>query len=128
MDILILSGNKPCRTCLQQSVHQMYSLALHNAHVEDNNGTKVEEIELADIYNQCTQLIYEQTDSQWEWICSDCYEKLVEFFKFRTMCIDSDKKIKEYGSVVEEKQEQVQAGFKVEVVDVADILAPSEFD
>lgn len=126
MDPLIRSSKKSCRACLQQPVQQMYSLAFHNARIEDNNRTKIEEIDLADIYCQCTQLIYEQTDSQWEWICIDCYEKLVEFFKFRAMCIDSYKKLKEYGSIVEEKPAHIQVAFKVEVVDVTDILEPIE--
>lgn len=112
--------DKLCRACLQHSDHQMYSLASNTVHIEDNHQIHVDTFQLVDIYHQCTQLSYEQTDEQWEWICLDCHDKLVDFFKFRKMCIDSYSAFKENHLVFEEKSECNEVVLKVEVVDVAD--------
>lgn len=78
-----LSGNR-CRACLDQySIHQLFLLRSKNVIICDSEKT------LAEIYQQCTQLQCDELDTQLQWICQCCTEKLVEFYQFRQMCIDS---------------------------------------
>lgn len=116
---LEFSKNKSCRTCLQRSDHQMYSLSSHNVKMEGER-TRAETLDLAEIYNQCTQLLYEQTDSHWQWICKHCYDKLIDFFKFRKMCIESFNTFrdKELDSLTMLRDAEMD--FKVEMVDVGE--------
>lgn len=79
-------SNQQCLACLEQySTHQLYLLSSKNFIIESCKQT------LAEIYYQCTQLVIEVTHSHVDenWICPNCTEKLVEFFQFRKMCIDS---------------------------------------
>lgn len=122
MNQLNLSAGKHCRACLQPSDFQMYSLASEDVSIEDNDQTHVEKKNLAEIYNVCTQLLYEQSNPNWELICRNCFVKLIEFFEFRKMCIESYKKIQEIDSLGCRQIDDNEMSFKVEVVDVAHIL------
>lgn len=79
-------GEKKCRACLvQHSNHQVYSLDSENLTVMNDGSEQT----IAEIYHQCTQLAYKPSDDYPKWICQHCMEKLIDFFQFRKMCIDS---------------------------------------
>lgn len=79
-------GEKQCRTCLALYYkHQLYSLDSKNLTVMDNGSEQT----LVEIYHQCTQLLYKPADDHCKWICQYCVEKMVDFFQFREMCINS---------------------------------------
>lgn len=83
---------KQCRTCLEQhSKHQLHSLDSQK-HTVLNDGS---EQTIAEIYHQCTQLLYVSDDAHFKWICQLCLEKLVDFYQFRKICIDSYHKLKQ---------------------------------
>lgn len=103
-----LSNGKRCRACLEQyPKFQLYLIKSKNITIDGSEQT------LADIYCQCTQLLCEDTDSDWRWICQNCTEKLVDFFQFRQLCINSYNAFKVSGSTVHGNDE-----LKVEIVDV----------
>lgn len=75
-----------CRTCLVlYSRNQVYSLDSKNLTVMDDGSEQT----IAEIYHQCTQLLDEPEDQHPKWICQYCTEKMIEFYQFRKMCIDS---------------------------------------
>lgn len=110
------SLGRSCRACLQLfEENEMFPLFFYKVSIEDEY-VRAETVDLAEIYNQCTQLCYNQTDSYSDWVCSYCFHKLVEFYKFRKMCIDSNQKCKEIEPMA------TGDGLKVEMVTVcADI-------
>lgn len=116
-----LTPEKFCRTCLQQnqSADQMFSLSFEMVPTGDEQ-THIDALNLAEIYTQCTQLCYNQTDSRSEWICKHCFNKLVDFFKFRKMCIDSYNMFEEICSTM---PKETMVDFKVEVVNVSGELS-----
>lgn len=80
------AGEKQCRACLVlHSQNQVYSLCSKNLTVIEDGSEQT----IAEIYHQCTQLPYEPDDERAKWMCQYCTEKLIEFFQFRKMCIDS---------------------------------------
>lgn len=84
--------------------------------------THMDALNLAEIYTQCTQLCYNQTDSRSEWICKHCFDKLVDFFKFRKMCIDSYNMFEEMYSTMT-KDTMVDYKVEVEVVNVCNEIS-----
>lgn len=118
-----LTPDKFCRTCLQQnqSTDQIFSLSFEMVPTGDEQ-THMDALNLAEIYTQCTQLCYNQTDSRSEWICKHCFDKLVDFFKFRKMCIDSYNMFEEMYSTMT-KDTMVDYKVEVEVVNVCDEIS-----
>lgn len=97
---------KLCRICLQ-SGEQLHSLSFTNVSVVDEYSTKSTNqgsVALFEIYEQFTRLTYDQ--SNWEWVCNNCYTKLVEFHHFRQLCIESWGKL------------SAVPNFKSEVIDI----------
>lgn len=126
MDSINLSANKNCRSCLNVLDQQIYSLTTKNIPIENIDEIHSDMVNLAEIYNDCTHLNYEQMLPQWEWICSDCFMKLIDFFKFRNMCNASYNKLKEIELMHVESAENNEIELKVEVVDIAHILHSHE--
>ncbi|XP_031625593.1 zinc finger protein 845-like [Contarinia nasturtii] len=124
MDSINLSAEKHCRACLRQPQSQMHSLSSKSVSIEGTNQTHREIVNLAELYNECTQLVYEEMHPNWEWVCPVCSGKLLEFYKFRQMCIESYGKLKDIESQISSNTE-IQI-VKVEVVDVANILEPTD--
>lgn len=81
-----------CRICLESN-ENLYSLHLTNVAVPNSNQFKAEAICLGDIYEQFTQLNYDERG--WEWICKECHDKLIAFHQFRLLCIESSSKLSE---------------------------------
>lgn len=77
---------KQCRACLvKHSNHQLYTLDSKNLTTMNDGSAET----IAEIYHQCTQLLYVPTDDHCKWICQYCVEKMVDFYQFRKMCIES---------------------------------------
>lgn len=77
---------KQCCACLvQHSRHQLYTLDSTNSTIMDDDSEQT----IAHIYHQCTQLLYDPMDDHCKWICQCCTEKMIDFFQFRKMCIES---------------------------------------
>lgn len=75
-----------CRTCLVlYSRNQVYPLDSRNLTVMEDGSEQT----IAEMYHQCTQLVYEPADEHPKWICQYCTEKMIELFQFRKMCINS---------------------------------------
>lgn len=83
---------KRCRICLQSN-ETLYSLQLTSVAVPNSSQVKAELICLGDIYEQFTQLSYNESGIDWESICIDCHDKLIEFHQFRLLCIESSHKL-----------------------------------
>lgn len=126
MDRTKLKASENCRSCLKRLEHRMYSLAAKYISIADIIETHSESVNLAEVYNECTQLLYEQMNPDWEWICPECFRKMIEFFNFRKMCIESYNKLKEIDSASEERLENSEIELKIKVIDVANILASKD--
>lgn len=105
------SNWKRCGACLQSSMEQMYSLPWTKIVIDEIEHTLIE------IYQQCIQLPCE--DSYFNWVCQTCHNKLVDYFQFRKMCVES------YNIL----QQANYDSFKIEPVDIVDsIEMPEEKD
>lgn len=76
-----------CRICLESSdpLHSLSSAIVSAA------GPTSPDIPLSEIYEGFTQLAYSQ--GNWEFVCSSCHDKLVEFHHFRQLCVESWQKL-----------------------------------
>lgn len=111
-------SDRQCRTCLvQHGEHQVYSLNSKNLTVMEDGCEQT----IAEIYHQCTQLLYEPLDAHPKWICQNCTEKMIEFFQFRKMCIDSYTRLSEVMS-------SMNSDIKMEVNDVSDNTANDDIE
>lgn len=81
--------SKKCRICFC-SDEPLSSLAFHKVAVVDEHASK-KEINLLDIYEELAQIKYEPTE--WEWICEECQNKLIGYYKFRQLCRKSAQEI-----------------------------------
>lgn len=119
-----LSAGQHCRACLETSEHQMYSLASDLVTILNKDQTRAERVKLSEIYDACTQTRCEQMNPNWELICQDCHEKLIKFYEFRDMCIESFIRIKTVERFSGKQPENSEMGFKVEVVETAPVFEP----
>lgn len=93
--------------------------------------TKVEidgiENTLADIYYQCTQLSDNASDMYL--VCQHCFDKLIDFFHFRNMCVESFKKLQapnfksEFIDIIESTDSCLNQELKGEKLDKQDCLS-----
>lgn len=110
-------GEQQCRACLvQHSKHHVYSMDSKNHTIMDDGSEET----IAEIYHQCTQLLYDPADCHYNWICQYCIEKMVDFVQFRKMCINSYNTLKQASQTVTMTKNN---SLKVELMDEYDDAA-----
>lgn len=113
------ASEKQCRACLVLHFkNQVYSIDSKNLTVMDDGSEQT----IADLYQQCTQLLYETADEHPKWICQCCTEKMIDFFQFRKMCIDS------YNTFTLSKVSKIDEHVKVEMINVFENAASSSIE